>query len=75
LAAKLPGSTTIFTDSKWNLEALQNASLTNPEVSNLFTMLQVNPKMTIHWIPGHSGIPGYDIVNLVAKWSAARFSR
>ncbi len=25
----------------------------------------------IQWIPGHSGIPGNDIVDLVAKWSAA----
>jgi hypothetical protein len=27
--------------------------------------------MTIQWIPGHSGIPGNNIVDLVAKWSAA----
>ncbi len=42
-----------------------------PEIAQLFTILQVNPKITIHWIPGHSGIPGNDIVDLVAKWSAA----
>jgi ribonuclease HI len=43
----------------------------NPEIAQLFTILQVNPKITIQWIPGHSGIPSNDIVDLVAKWSAA----
>jgi hypothetical protein len=33
--------------------------------------IQVNPNITIQWIPGHSGIPGNDIVDLVAKWSVA----
>jgi hypothetical protein len=57
-ASKLQkGSTIIFTDSKSNLEALENASLTNPEIAQLFTILQVNPKITIQRIPGHSGIP------------------
>ncbi len=37
-AAKLPGSTIIFTDSKSNLEALENPSLTNPEIAQLFTI-------------------------------------
>jgi ribonuclease HI len=69
-ASKLPGSTIIFTESKSNLEAMENASWTNPEIAQLFTILQVNPKITIQWIPGHSGIPGNDIVDLVAKWSA-----
>jgi hypothetical protein len=32
-ASKLPGSTIIFTGSKSNLEALENASLTNPEIA------------------------------------------
>jgi hypothetical protein len=67
----LQGSTIIFTDSKFNLKVLKNASLTNPEIAQLFTFLQVNPKITIQWIPGHSGIPGNDIADLVAKWSAA----
>jgi ribonuclease HI len=39
-AAKHPGSTIIFTDSKSNLEALKNASLNNPEIAQLFNMLQ-----------------------------------
>jgi hypothetical protein len=46
-------------------------AFTNPEIAQLFTILQVNPKITIQWIPGHSEIPGNDIVDLVAKWSAA----
>jgi hypothetical protein len=50
------------------LEALENAS---SEITQLFTILQVNSKITIQWIQGHSGIPGNDIVDLVAKWSAA----
>jgi ribonuclease HI len=70
-ATKLPGSTIIFTDSKSNLEALENASLTNPEIAQLFNILQVNERITIQWIPGHSGIPGNDIVDQIAKWSAA----
>jgi ribonuclease HI len=70
-AAYFLGSTIIFTDSKSSLEALKNASITNPEIVQLFTILQVNPKMTIQWIPGQSGIPGNDIVDLVAKWSTA----
>jgi hypothetical protein len=70
-AAKLLGSTIIFTHSKSNLEALETASMTNPEIAQLFIILQVNPKMAIQWIPGYSGIPGNGIVDLVAKWSAA----
>jgi hypothetical protein len=41
LTAKLPGSTIIFTDSKSNLKALENVSLTNP------TILQVDPKILL----------------------------
>ncbi len=46
-AVKLPGSTIIFTDSKSNLEALKNASMTYLEIAKLFTIVQVNPKNII----------------------------
>jgi hypothetical protein len=35
-----------FQDSKSDLEALKNASMTNPEIAQLFTILQVNLIMT-----------------------------
>jgi hypothetical protein len=54
----------------WKHPPLQ-LQICNPEIAQLFTILQVNPKITIQWIPGHSGIPGNDIVDLVAKCVAS----
>jgi hypothetical protein len=60
-----------FEEEIFNSNGILSRSLNKTSIVQLFTILQVNPKITIQWIPGHSGIPGNDIVDLVAEWSAA----
>jgi hypothetical protein len=54
------------------LEALENASLTNPEIAQHFTILQVNPKITIQWI----SVTPESAATILLTWelNGARFS-
>ena len=63
-----------FTDSKASLGAIQAThikSRTVLEALNTLNSLGSSHKVTLHWVPGHSGIPGNERADELARTGSA----
>ena len=68
----LKGKIVILSDSKTALMLIKSNSLsyriyTEPILSNLLKCKQKNIEIKLQWIPSHSGIPGNETVDTIAK--------
>ena len=74
---KTPEDLVIFTDSKSALQALESLQTTNKDIERLRAIIdsvhkKFQIKITLQWIPGHSGVNGNERADLLAKEGASK---